>query len=278
MAANNTIDLQKLSSRLKTVTTALGETDRPGDLVMKAGRIARPTWKIRGVAQPEAAALMELKLNDPVFVERSNKASPKDTLSWLYVYAHPGNGDKVVEGWVRSDGVLLDPPEPEAKVEFIAVDTKLIDIAARYKPFTWGDDARFYVAALAYVNKNYKGLIFPKGWTDADFKERDGWEDTGIKAHHAIWIPKKESLLPLKGTFVSSGSISYELYLKLRHVATKIWEAVVGTVAFAAGLVHGALQAVYDALTAFLDLAHLVWKVLKSLFTLEIVSDAKKLL
>jgi hypothetical protein len=140
----------------------------------------------------------------------------------------------------------------------------------------WGDDARFYVAALAYVNRNYKALI-PANLTDADFKERANWKQIKVKADHAIWIPKKEHLQPLKGQFVSSGSISYEMYLKVRNFAAKVWEVLVGTVAFAAGLVHGALLSVYDALMDIVELIQLVWKVLRSLLSLELINDAKKL-
>jgi hypothetical protein len=274
------MDLKQLSGRLQTAYTAAGENS-PGDLVLKVGRIARPTWKIRHESRPEADAFQYLTLNDVVFVERSMKGRPTDPQSWLYVYARPGNGDKVVEGWVNSAGVFLDPPEPEAEIHFIMQDEKLIDIAAEhYKPsggFEWGDDARFYVAALAFVNKDYGGLIFPKGWTDANFKERDGWEDIGIKAHHAIWIPTREFLEPLKGPFVSSGSISYELWSKIRDFAVKVWEAVVGTVAFAGGLISGALLSVYDMLEGIVDLIGLAWKTLSPLMSWEMLEDAKKL-
>jgi hypothetical protein len=273
------MDLKQLSSRLQTASTAAGE-NRLGDLVMKVGRIARPTWKIRHETRPEAEAFQYLTLNDVVFVERSTKGRPTDPQSWLYVYARPGNGDKVVEGWVNSAGVFLDPPEPEAEIHFIMQDEKLINIAAEhYKPsggFEWGDDARFYVAALAFVNKDY-GALIPQGLTDADFKERGVWKDIGIKAHHAIWIPKREFLEPLKGSFVSSGSISYELWTKVRDLAAKVWEAVVGSVAFAAGLISGALLSVYDMLEGIVELIKLAWKILRSLFTLEMLDDAKKL-
>jgi hypothetical protein len=52
---------------------------------------------------------------------------------------------------------------------------------------------------------------------------------------------------------------------------------VVGTTAFTVGLLHGPLEAVYDTLMAIPDLIKLVWKVLRSLFTLEIVDDVKQL-
>ena len=99
---------------------------------------------------------------------------------------------------------------------------KLINIAAQhYKDggFSWGNDARFYVAALAYINRDYDGLIFPAGWTDVDFKAVGRWADIGIKSDHALWIPSKATLQPLKGTFVSSGSITYEMWQMVKQAA-----------------------------------------------------------
>lgn len=278
--ADSPINTTNLSARLSAAGAALGDPPRPGELVMKVGRVCRTVWNIRSGPDPGLAAFTQLKLNDVVMVERSMKGRPTDPQSWLYVFARPGNGDAVVQGWVNSAGVLVDPPDPEAKLEYIAAGDKLIDVAARhYKSggFSWGDDARFYVAALAYVNRQYSGLTFPPGWTDAEFKSRGRWADIGIKADHAIWIPSKTTLQPLKGQFVSSGSITYELWQTISRTAAAVWEAVVGVVAFAAGLLHGAVMAVYDALADLVELAVLVWKVLKSLFTGELLSDAKAL-
>src|SRR5262249_30995487 len=137
---------------------------------------------------------------------------------------------------------------------------------------------------LAYVNKAYfrknygsdGGLIFPKGWTDEDFKKLGGWQDIGIKAHHAIWIPKWQSLQPLKGKFVSSGSITHELLTELERGATKLWEWTVGAAAFGCGLFHGIGMAVYDALSDVVDLIKLIWKILWS-SVLDLIRDAKKL-
>lgn len=298
MSAREPVDLEKLSRRLQAATTALGEPARDGDLVMKPGRIARIDWKLRDVALPGAAESEMLHLNDVVFVERAMKGREKDKQSWLYVYARPGNKDRVVEGWVNSAGVLLDPPEPEATVYFIGAKEKLLNIAAKfYRPadpefdaldpevkkklgngWKWGEDARFFVAALAYVNRHYKGMIFEKGWTDEDFKKTGGWADIHIKAGHAIWIPKREHLLPLKGRFVSSGSISYELFEMFHAAARAVWEFVVGVPAFVAGLVHGALLAVYDALMDIPELIQLVWKAIKGLFSpVQMARKAKEL-
>jgi hypothetical protein len=56
-----------------------------------------------------------------------------------------------------------------------------------------------------------------------------------------------------------------------------VWEMTVGNVAFTAGMVHGALLSVYDALMDIVELIQIVWKILRSLLTFEIVKDAKNL-
>jgi hypothetical protein len=273
------LNLGPLGDRLRAAGNALGEP-QSGDLVMKAGRVCRPVWNIRTSPDAGQAAFMQLKLNDVVLVERSMKGRPTDPQSWLHVFARTGTGDKVVEGWVNSAGVLIDPPDPEAKVEYVAAGQTLIDLAAKhYKGggFGWGDDARFYVAALAYVNRDYGGLTFPAGWTDADFQSRGRWADIGVKADHALWVPGKATLQPLKGQFVNSQSLSFNVWQGLESIGAALWEGTVGVVAFAAGLLHGALIAIYDALTELIDLAVMVWKVLKSIFTLELLNDIQAL-
>lgn len=65
--------------------------------------------------------------------------------------------------------------------------------------------------------------------------------------------------------------------MHLRNLAAKVWEAVVGTVACAVGVVHGALEAAWDTLMAIPDLVKPVWKVLKSFLTLDIFDDVPKL-
>jgi hypothetical protein len=278
--SDSPLNLSQLGDRLATAAAALGDPPRAGDLVMKMGRVSRPEWNIRTSPRPDQAAFMKLKLNDVVLVERAMKGRPTDPQSWLHVFARPGNGDSVVEGWVNSAGVLVGPPHPEAKVEYIASGDKLINLAARhYKSgaFKWGDDARFYVAALAYVNRDYSGLTFPAGWKDSDFLALGRWADIGIKSDHSIWVPDSTYLQPLKGQFVTSGSLTYELWQTIQAAGAAAWEATVGLVGFGAGLLHGAMVAIYDALADIVDLAVMVWKVLKSIFTLELLNDVKAL-
>jgi len=182
--------------------------------VMKVGRVARPYFSLR--KSPMGDKDRNLHLNDFVFVDRA-KTRPGDNLSWLHVYATPKDDSQhtVYEGWMRSDGIFLDPPDSQARVHYVEKDEKLINIAAEYykpkKGFKWGDDARFYVTALGFVNRNYAGMNLPKGWTDNKFKKIDAFKSMHIKSGHALWIPSKTILQAYKGVYVSSGSFSYEL-------------------------------------------------------------------
>lgn len=273
-------DLKRLTGNLEAARKAAGEGR--GMLVMKVGRIARPEFSLRSSETTSASnVITKLHQNDSIFVERALKGRPQDDLSWYYVYATPQDGRSAYSGWVRSEAVLLDPPEPEAIIHFFEKDETLINIAAQhYKPkggFEWGDDARFYVAALAFVNKGYAGIKFPEGWKEEDFKRTDAWKEIHIRAGHAIWIPDKELLQALKGQFVSSGSISYEMWRKLKKLAKKVWGWIVQSAAFIAGLIHGALQCVYDLFADAVELVKTVWRVMKSLFTGDIIKDAKAL-
>jgi hypothetical protein len=268
-------DLKHLTGNLETARKAAGEG--PGMLMMKIGRIARPKAALHLSEIPTSKIITYLSLNDSVLVERVLRR-PQDKLSWYYVHATSQEGRSAYSGWVRSDGVLLDPPEPEAKIHYVEKGEELINIAATYyKPkegFEWGDDARFYVAALAFVNKGYAGINFPKRWKEDDFKRTDAWKEIHIRAGHAIWIPDKELLQALKGQFVSSGSISYEMWRKLKKLAKKVWGWIVSSAAFIAGLIHGALKCVYDLFADTVELVKTVWRVMKSLFTGDIIKDA----
>jgi hypothetical protein len=277
-------DIQAVAKRLfqvskfEAVSKAIGEGE--GRLVLKPGRIGRPEANLRSTAlvpaQPTSNLKKALHLNDGVLVERVYKARPQDTLSWYYIYT--GAGDY---GWVRSENVILDPPEPEAKAHYVEAGEKLIDIAAKYyKPssgFEWGDDARFYVAALAFVNRDRRVIIFPEGWKQEDWKKTDSWKNIWVNKGHTLWIPKREVLQPLKGQFISSGSITFEMWQAAKLAARVVWEWVQFGAAFVAGLVRGALESIYDLFADAVGLVRSVGSIVKSLVTGEIIGDAKAL-
>jgi hypothetical protein len=267
-------DLKHLTGNLEIARKAAGEGT--GMLIMKIGRIARPKAALHLSEIPTSKIITYFSLNDSVLVERVLRR-PQDNLSWYYV--HATSQGRTWSGWVTSDKVLLDPPEPESEIHFVEKGEKLINIAAQhYKPeggFEWGEDARFYVVALGFVNKGYAGII-PKGLKDEDFLKRDTWETIQVNKNHAIWIPKKEFLQSLKGQ-VSSGSISKEAWQFVKRISNKVLKWIIRYPAFYAGSIHGALQCVYDIFADSVELVKTVWSIIKSLVTGDFLEDVIKL-
>ena len=110
-----------------------------------------------------------------------------------------------------------------------------------YKP-EQGYDLRFFVNALAYMNKDSNAFYYrqkkPKapwefwkpdeyenvslsGFTDEQWKNID-YNNIGVRADQEIWIPSQTFLNQLKGK-VSSGSITGGLWAQAVDAANKIW-------------------------------------------------------
>lgn len=255
--------------RFEAVRQAVGEGG--GTSVMKPGKIARPEWNLRAVPRAAEKPLRTLKLNDSVVVDSMLK-NPGWTLDWYHVVT--GQGES---GWMRSDGVALDPPEPSAQIHYVTADEKLIDIAARYyrSEFRRGQDARFYVSALAYANQARAGII-PQGLTDRDWQERTTWREIRVKREHAIWIPDASFMQQLKD-LVSSGSITHGLWGKAKAAARFVWDWAKYGAGVIAGILRGALECLYDLFVGVVHLVQAVWSVLRSLVTENIVNDARAL-
>lgn len=252
------------------VHQAIGEAERTP--IDKPGRVARPEWNIRRVPEPTVREFRRLKLNDAVFVE-SKRRNPGETLAWYQVVTERGE-----MGWMRSDGIALDPPEPSSLVHYVETDQTLLAIAGRYygsdiKP---GEDARFYVAALSFANRERAGIIFPEGFTEEDWQRRTTWEKIKVKTDHAIWIPDASFLRRLRG-HVRSGSITGGLWARTKAVAEFVWDWTRYGVGVVAGILRGALECLYDLFAGVVHLIQAVWSVLKSLVTGNIVSDARAL-
>jgi hypothetical protein len=294
-----------------------------GVAMMKPGKIARPTWSLRAGPGPADKVIATLTLNENIFIERDYQRTG-EKLSWYSIYTSTGQS-----GWVRSDGVALNPPEPGAEIHYVNKvkvtdqdkekeknkskennliniatnyykgggfkwgnekdkdkgkenkENYLINIAAKYYKgdgFKWGQDARFFVMAIAFANTLAKRtapfINLPQN--DAEWQQRDKWENIGVKEESAIWIPSKEFLQTLASK-VSSGSITYELWKRAKKVVKDIVDWVKFAASFIAGLIQGALESVYDLLMEAPEMVKIVWSVIKSLFTGSVVRDAKQL-
>jgi hypothetical protein len=174
-------------------------------------------------------------------------------------------------GYVYSKLVEINPPEPKAYLYEIpkgygAQAIVQQEYERRYlgkKIIQWGMDERHYVNVLVHANQGRRGI-------------KDLYPNTKTVGGARIWIPSLEFAQSLKGK-IPSGSISYELWRQVTIAAYAMGDFYLGGAAFSAGLIHGALESVWDLLTGIIDLVELVWDAVKSLFSGDFLSDLKSL-
>jgi hypothetical protein len=210
----------------------------------------------------QSTVLRRLPFNQKLFVD---KQLPD---GWYFVTLTTGE-----YGYVVTSAIKTNLPEPGAKLHKISAGESAIGIAEQYYKAdaqSWGQDLRFYVNVLEFVNRGDG----PRGIYKAN--PDDSWENTKTRDGYFIWITSVDFAKTLKGQ-VKSGSITYDAWTTVKNTAIAIGEFIVGGGAFIAGLLHGALESVWDILVGLKDLAVMVWDVLKSLFSGEILSDAKNL-
>lgn len=175
-------------------------------------------------------------------------------------------------GYVAASHVKTNLPEPEAKIHWISPGETALEISRRYYGGSakWGSDHRFYVNGLVFVNAGPgdRGIYKPDAEAD--------WDTTQLRSGYMIWVPSLAFMKSLRGT-VSSGSITYEAWESVKAAAETVANVVAGLAAFIAGLLHGALESLWDILVGLKDLAVMVWDILKSLFTGNLLTDAKGL-
>jgi hypothetical protein len=117
---------------------------------------------------------------------------------WYFVSTEDGQ-----LGYVARDYIKTNLPEPNAKLHKVepGLPGFAISIAEQYyKQYAddWGQDLRFYVNVLAWVNRR----SVPQ--------TRAGWKEVNFKAGEFIWIPTHPFARSLKNV-VNSGSISHNI-------------------------------------------------------------------
>ena len=167
-----------------------------GDAVGKVGVVNRdepPEVRLR--ATPDTAAdniVRSLPFDTHVHVI---KRFPGD---WSFVSTPDGD-----LGYVASTYLWSTLPDPQAHLHRVTsgASGSAIGIAEQYYSAVaddWGQDLRFYVNVLAWVN----GITVPD--------TTDGWRDVHFDADRLIWVPGLAFARSLKGV-VNSGSISYNV-------------------------------------------------------------------
>jgi len=239
---------------LKDVWKAGLEINLPGLIQTKDGANLHPEPNL-------TTTITTLPFNTRVWVERS-------VPDFYFIVTDGGS-----YGYVQIPRVTTDLPDPGSRLyEVQAGEGALAIVKKFYKANAqqWGQDERFFVNVLVFANqdKQRNGIYKPDPGGD--------WDTTATKAGSVIWIPSVEYAQAVKGK-VSSGSMSYEVWSTVKLVASAIGEFLAGSLAFSAGILHGALESVWDTLVGIVDLVGLIWKFLKSLFTGNLLSDIKAL-
>ena len=130
------------------------------------------------------------------------------------------------------------------------------------------------VNALVYVNQQAKHNTKDSPGLEKQEGVDAPWFDATARADRYLWLPSAEYLNAIyddvKEHGGGTGSPSYDFVDFVKNLAHK---AIYG-VAFLGGIVHGIFQSLWDTLSG---LAHAVYEVFKSLFTLHIVSDIEEL-
>jgi hypothetical protein len=174
-------------------------------------------------------------------------------------------------GYAAVSHVKTGLPEPDAKIYHIQSGDTALGISRRYYggKAEWGADHRFFVNGLVHVNRGpgMRGIEKPDPMAD--------WDTTVVRAGYMIWVPSLAFMRSLRGV-VGSGSITYEAWQTVKRAVVAVGEFLLGTGAFVVGILHGALESVWDVLVGFKDLLVLAYDLIKWLIGL-ITGDSKGL-
>jgi hypothetical protein len=234
-----------------------------GKGVYSFGRVSNDDGvKLRAQPHPTGTLKKKLPFNTRVFVSRELSGD------WYFVTLGDGSS-----GFVYKKYVSIHPPDPGAVLHKIKKNEGALAIVKQHykgSAIKWGQDERYYANVLVEANRGagLRGIYKPH--------EDGAWDTTQTRENYLIWIPSLEFAQSLRGK-VGSGSITYELWQDVKTLATNVGNYYLGSLAFSAGLLHGALESVWDLLTGIIDLLELVWKLVYSLLSGEILSDLKGL-
>jgi hypothetical protein len=195
----------------------------------------------------------------------------------LIIESEQGTWDKVKtedgrSGWIKKTLVETNLPDPDSTLYIIQGSDTAQKIAQHfYGAYAkdWGQDERFFVNVLYYINQQFPAQPGSRNIYRPDDAKED-WDKTVVVKGTKIWIPGVDAAIALKGV-VPSGSITHDAWDTIKDV-------FIGSTAFIVGLLEGALESIIDVFVGLWDLIKIAWSVVKSLITGEILSDIKKLI
>lgn len=208
---------------------------------------------------PTGPILAHLQQNDKVTILRENS-------TWYAVQIESKGLNAI--GYIARSHLWKHLPEPNVEVYKVTSGETALGIAKRkygdqFKD--WGDDNRFAVNALTYVNTNTKhnsedsrAGIFKKQGTSA------AWDKAEVTAGIYIWIPTADFLRSLRSVVLEkgggSGSISFDLW---SNTVDALYTATATFLGFQGGVLHGFFKSFYDliadAVKGIYDLVKSIW-------------------
>lgn len=236
-----------------------------GHEVQEFGRVRQLSGTVAVRALPDNGSELQqqLRFNDRVFVIMDLQRS-----GWLMVATDDGR-----VGYVPKVSVFHGAPDPNAKLHYVRPGEAALDIAREhYEGFIErGRDARFYVNVLVYANDkpNRDSGIYKRS-------PNDSWSDTQTRANYYIWVPSPEFASTLEGK-VSAGSIQRDIWNGVVRAFEEGWEWFKFGVGFVGGLIHGALECIWDMVVGIVDLVGMIWDFIRLLFTRQLLAKAKEL-
>lgn len=195
-------------------------------------------------------------------------------------------------GYIDSRRLLRNLPDPDSRVVKVKAGDTALGIARAGYPGrfdnAWKADKRYVVNALVWVNEhakhNFAGapviekkdtVISAGGLGDVKLegKEDAPWQTVQVKPGY-MWLPGEAYLLAVMEDVIKkgggTGSIKADVLRKIEGAYYYIRYAL----AFIAGVVHGFLKSLWDALAG---IASMLYDIGKSLITGRLISDVKAL-
>ncbi|MBV1860571.1 MAG: hypothetical protein KUG77_19315 [Nannocystaceae bacterium] len=245
-------------------------TDLPtidGEEVLKFGRVGQLSGAVPMLSMPAGASrvLKNLRFNDRVFVLKTLRRPT----GWALIATDDGQ-----VGYVAENKLFIGAPDPGAKLHYVRPGETAQGIATQHysEVIRPGADARFFVNVLVYANWKDDGSA------RGIYRRRleDDWATTQTRANYYIWIPSVEFASTLEGR-VSAGSIRRDAWNYVARTLEEAWEWFKFGVGFVGGLIHGALECVWDMIAGLFDLVGMVWDFIKLVFTGQLIAQAERL-